>query len=58
LEANPFGRQAFGKGAASKVVVRPGETLQLRYGVLLHSGPKGSQPDLKKAYTDYLEMAD
>jgi hypothetical protein len=56
LEANPFGRQAFGKGPISKIVVKPGESLRLRYGVLLHSGPAGSQPDLNAAYADYLEL--
>jgi hypothetical protein len=58
LEANPFGRQAFGKGAASKVIIQPGEKLRLRYGVLVHAGPQGSTPDLKQAYADYLKLAD
>lgn len=38
----------------SKVVVKPGESLRLRYGVLLHSGPKDTAPDLKAAYADFL----
>jgi hypothetical protein len=58
LEANPFGRQAFGKGEISKVVVKPGESLRLRYGVLLHSGPPDDKIDLKAAYADYLELTD
>jgi hypothetical protein len=58
LEANPFGREAFGKGAKSSVVVKPGEKMQLRYGVLLHSGPQGSQLDYTAAYADYVEVAD
>ena len=57
LEANPFGREAFGKGAKSSVVIKPGEKLRLRYGVLLHSGPQGSQPDFQSAYADYIEVA-
>jgi hypothetical protein len=57
LEANPFGREAFGKGEKSSVVVKPGEEMRLRYGILLHSGAEGSQPDLAKAYADYLEIA-
>ena len=57
LEANQFGRKAFGKGEASKVVVRPGEKLRLRYGVLIHSGPTDSRPDLAAAYQDYLRLA-
>lgn len=38
LVANPFGQNAFTKGEKSKVVVRKGETLRLRFGVLVHSG--------------------
>jgi hypothetical protein len=57
LVANPFGRQAFGKGEKSSVVVRPGEKLRLRYGILVHSGPEGSRPDLAKAYQDYVRLA-
>lgn len=55
--ANPFGRHSFGKGETSTVVVRPGEKLRLRYGVLLHSGPEGSRPDLASAHEDYLRHA-
>jgi hypothetical protein len=58
LEANPFGRQAFRKGPPSKVTVSPGEKLRLRYGVLVHSGPQGSTPDLKQLYADYVKLAD
>jgi hypothetical protein len=58
LEANPFGREAFGKGEKSSVVIKPGEKMRLRYGVLLHSGPQGSQPDLASAYADYVVIAD
>lgn len=57
LEANPFGRQAFGKGEKSSVVVKPGEKLRLRYGVLIHSGPQASPPDLAAAYRDYVSLA-
>jgi hypothetical protein len=58
LEANPFGRQAFGKGAASTVIIKPGQKLRLRYGVLVHAGPQGSSPNLKQAYAEYLTPAD
>lgn len=54
LVINPFGQQAFRKGLASKVVVRPGESFRLRYGVLLHAGPPDAAPDLQAAYADYL----
>jgi hypothetical protein len=58
LEANPFGREAFGKGAKSSVAVKPGEKMRLRYGVLIHAGPAGSSPDLPAAYADYVELAE
>jgi len=57
LEANPFGRDAFGKGEKSKVVVKPGEKFRLRYGVLVHATPAGEKIDLSAAYADYLQAA-
>jgi len=57
LLANAFGRKAFDKGPTSKVTVKPGESLRLRYAVLLHAGAADSQPDLKAAYADYLRLA-
>lgn len=57
LEANPFGRQAFGKGEPSKVVIKPGEKMRLRYGVLIHSGPGNNSPDFDAAYADYQKLA-
>lgn len=57
LEANPFGRQAFGKGDKSSITVKPGEKLHLRYGLLIHSGPKGSKVDAEAAYKDYVTLA-
>lgn len=58
LAANPFGRHAFGKGPPSSVVVEPGDSLRLRYGVLLHVGPAGTPPDLHAAYDDYVRSSD
>jgi hypothetical protein len=57
LQANAFALKAFAKGEASRVVVKPGETLRLRYGILLHAGPHGSKPDLGAAYNDYVQQA-
>jgi hypothetical protein len=54
LAANAFGRAAFKKGEPSKVVVKPGEELRLRYGVLIHESDLGAAPDLAAAYEDYL----
>jgi len=56
LAANPFGRAAFKKGEPSKIVVKPGESLRLRYGILIHSEEDGSKPDLAAAYQDYLQL--
>jgi hypothetical protein len=50
--ANPFGRNAFTKGAVSRVVVKGGEALRLRFGVLVYGG----RPDLTAAYRDYLKQ--
>lgn len=54
LLANPFGRKAFGQGEPSRVEVKPGEQLRLRYGVLVHSSPVGKSPDLNAEFDHYL----
>ena len=51
LVANPFGRNAFTKGEPSQVVVKRGETLSLRFGVLVHDGDL----DRQAAYQDFLQ---
>jgi hypothetical protein len=51
LVANPFGRNALTGGEPSRVVVKPGERLRLRFGVLVHGG---AAPDLPAAYQDFL----
>jgi hypothetical protein len=38
MAANPFGVAAFTDGPKSKIVVKEGQTLRLRYGVLIHDG--------------------
>ncbi len=50
MVANPFGANAFTKGPKSRVVVQPGETLRLRYGVFVHEGPA----DVPAAYTKWV----
>jgi hypothetical protein len=37
LVANPFGQKSLGRGEASRVVVRSGESLRLRFGVLVYN---------------------
>ena len=55
LEANPFGREAFGKGEKSKVPVKPGETMRLQYGVLIHASRPGTPPALGSEYANYIK---
>ncbi len=57
LEANPFGREAFGKGEKSQVDVEPGEKLRLRYGVFVHASPEGESPNMEEEYANYIEVA-
>lgn len=56
VAANPFGRQAFAKGEKSRVVIKRGETLRLRFGVLVHSAPADEPIDLAAAYQDFLSV--
>jgi len=57
VAANAFGRAAFKKGEPSKVVVKPGETFRLRYGILVHADEDGKIPDLDAAYNEYLQLS-
>ena len=57
LEANPFGRAAFGKGEPSSIPVKPGENLRLRYGVLVHASPADKPVDIAAAYGDYVKLS-
>jgi hypothetical protein len=57
LEANPFGRAAFGKGEPSKVTIKPGDQMRLRYGVLVHGSPADAKADLDAAYKTYVELS-
>lgn len=50
LAANPFGRKAFTGSEPSKVTVPKGQSLRLRFAVLVHSG----SIDLDAAYRDAL----
>ena len=50
LVANPFGQNAFTKGPLSKITVKQGESLRIRFAILIHAGAT----DLKAAYADSL----
>lgn len=58
LEANPFGRDAFGKGEKSKVPVQPGEKFRLQYGVFVHASPQDQSPNFAEEYANYLRAVD
>ncbi len=57
MAANPFGREAMGQGPKSRVEVQPGQSLRLRYGVLLHSGEPLEAEQLEAAYQDYVRQS-
>jgi putative membrane-bound dehydrogenase-like protein len=50
--ANPFGREAMKQGAKSSVEIAKGQSLQLRFGALIHDG---QQIDLAGEYKGFLE---
>ena len=56
MAANPFGHAAFRQGAARKTEVQPGESLSLRFGILIHAGDSEKAVDLNAAYEDYLQV--
>ena len=41
--ANPFGRKAFTKGEVSRVEVKPGESLRLRFGIWIYAAEKPAE---------------
>jgi hypothetical protein len=54
MVANPFGRQSMKQGDISRVEVKRGETLRLRFGILLHAAVPEKPADLTAAYRDFL----
>lgn len=57
LAANLFGRKAMHKGAESRIVVKPGETLRLRYGVYVHEH-RNAEPKLDDVYRQYRRLSE
>ncbi len=53
VAANPFGRKAMNKGDVSKVTVRPGDQLRLRYAVWIHSADADAPTSIESAYAEY-----
>lgn len=52
--ANPFATAAFKAGEPSRTVVRPGESIRLRYAILCHSGAVLNEEQLEAACEDYV----
>lgn len=55
MAANPFGRKSMKQGEESRVVVKQGEELRLRFGILLHATESDDALDLDAAYRDFLD---
>lgn len=55
--ANGFGERSVAAGETGMLNVARGETLRLRYGVLLHAGEKDARPDMPAAYGVYQKLA-
>jgi hypothetical protein len=53
VAANLFGRKCFKAGDESKVIVKPGESLRLRYGVLIRESADGKPLDLAAEFQAY-----
>lgn len=54
MVANPFGENAFTKGAKSRVPVAKGETFRLRFGAWIHSSAKDGLADVVGAWQVFL----
>ncbi len=57
MVANPFGEDAFTKGAKSRVAVAKGETFRLRFGAWIHSSPKDGLADVAGAWQMFLRSS-
>ncbi len=53
MVANPFGENAFTKGARSRVPVAKGESFRLRFGAWIHGGAKDASPDIAGAWSAF-----
>jgi hypothetical protein len=54
LVANPFGQKSLTGGAASRVIVKQGETLSLRFGVFLYATQADAKHDTNEAFRAFL----
>ncbi|MBT6154301.1 MAG: PmoA family protein [Planctomycetaceae bacterium] len=56
LLANPFGRNAFTKGEKSKIEVKAGWELRLRYGVFLYDSESDNAPNIGAVYREFTKQ--
>jgi hypothetical protein len=56
LVANPFGQRAFTKGAPSRIDVKPGDSLRLRFGVWAYSSPIDEKVNLAALAAEYVRL--
>jgi len=54
MVANPFGRKSMNQGEPSRVSVKSGERLRLRFGVLFHCAATTTDVDLAAAYRGFV----
>lgn len=57
LVANPFGERAFTKSPPSRIVVKPGEKLRLRFGVWAHTANLDEKTNLVALSAEYLALS-
>ena len=57
VAANPFGQNAFTKGEKSRIEVKPGEQLDLRFGIWIYSTAADNPPDLAAVAKEYHGLA-
>jgi hypothetical protein len=57
LVANPFGRNAFTKGEVSRLEVRPGEKLRLRFGVWSYAANPDEKVDWAGMAAEYVKLS-
>jgi hypothetical protein len=56
MAANPFGQAVFQQGPVRRTEVKPGQSLRLRFGILIHAGEAEDTVPLHPAYRDYLQI--
>jgi hypothetical protein len=56
LLANPFGRNAFTRGEKSRIEVKAGQQVQLRFGVLLYDADPDQPLNIAAAYREFTKQ--